>query len=125
DISINQGEIVGIVGESGSGKSISALSFTGLQPLAAKATFDELSVVGAPIASLPKTKQRHILANNVGYIFQDPISYLNPALKIKTQLSEGRVFHGNVAKTAAHAEAIELLGRVGINAPEVRMSQYP
>ncbi|WP_353114475.1 dipeptide/oligopeptide/nickel ABC transporter permease/ATP-binding protein [Microbacterium sp.] len=125
DLDIREREIVGIVGESGSGKSITALSLTGLQPLAADVRFGSISLAGSALSALAAKAQRDLLGREVAYVFQDPMSYMNPALRVGTQLSEGPVAHRGIDRRAASKDAVAQLHQVGISAPARRAGQYP
>lgn len=125
DLDVKAGEIVGIVGESGSGKSLTALSLTGLQPLAAHASMDDLRINGESLRSLSPRSQRRLLGRDVAYVFQDPMSYLNPSLTISTQLTEASQEHRDISAENARWEAVEQLRSISIDSPERRISQYP
>lgn len=132
---INTREIIGIVGESGSGKSVSMNAVMNLLAENGKVTrgkiwFDgkELSPAGL---KTKKEKREHehmmsaIRGKDIGMVFQDPMTYLNPVLKIGTQMTEGIRRHLGCSKEEARERAIKLLGQVGISNPEKRMNQYP
>ncbi len=135
DVSFNleQGEVLGIVGESGSGKSQTMYSIIGL--LAANGTigeesdirFDGEDISPSHFASAKEytTKMRKIRGNSMGMIFQDPMTFLNPILKIETQLVEPILEHTDLNRTEAKEKALELMRLVGIPSPEKRITQYP
>jgi oligopeptide transport system ATP-binding protein len=110
---IREGESVGIVGESGCGKSATVSAIMGLTPgqVSGKILFD-----GQPHISPGKT---------IGMVFQDPMTSLNPTMKIGAQLTEGMIFHKLATAKEAKIKALELLHLVGISHPESRMNQYP
>ncbi|MDR0819253.1 MAG: ABC transporter ATP-binding protein [Oscillospiraceae bacterium] len=122
---IEPGESVGIVGESGSGKSVSMLSVMGLLPSNAKVTADELTFNGKRIAGLSKRELRHIRGGEIGMIFQDPMTSLNPLSTVGQQLTEPLRIHLKLGRKAARERAIELMRLVEIPAPESRLKQYP
>jgi peptide/nickel transport system ATP-binding protein len=100
DFDIGAGEVLGIVGESGSGKSVTSLALTGLLPATAEVRgsirFGDVEVIGAPAETL-----RQMRGRDVGMIFQDPTTTLNPVLPIGRQLTEGQVAHGLLPRRAA------------------------
>jgi oligopeptide transport system ATP-binding protein len=122
---IESGESVGIVGESGSGKSVSMLSVMGLLPSTASVTADELTFNGKDIAKLSKHGFRHIRGGEIGMIFQDPMTSLNPLLTVGQQLTEPLRIHLKLSHKAARERAVELMRLVEIPAPETRLKQYP
>lgn len=137
DVSYNveKGEVLGIVGESGSGKSVGMLTMMGL--LAANGTvkegtitFDGQDISPSHLDTKKKKKEyedkmRKIRGNDIAMIFQDPMTFLNPILKIGTQMTEGILLHKKCSKEEAKKRAIELLKLVGIPSPEARLEQYP
>jgi oligopeptide/dipeptide ABC transporter ATP-binding protein len=120
------GETLGIVGESGSGKSVSMLSVLGLIPqppgriVSGSATFK-----GRDLLKLSKKALRDVRGGAVAMIFQDPMTSLNPVLKIGFQLMEALKAHGMKDEKAARARALELLNMVGIPNAEQRFDNYP
>ncbi|NMA97073.1 MAG: ABC transporter ATP-binding protein [Phyllobacteriaceae bacterium] len=121
---IAPGETLALVGESGSGKSVTALSVLKLQPASATITgsirFDGNELVGASDAEL-----RAVRGNEVGMIFQEPMSSLNPVHTIGRQIGEVLAVHQGMRATAARARTIELLDAVGIPDPASRLDDYP
>lgn len=110
---IGEGEAVGIVGESGSGKSAAVQGITGLT---------EGQVSGKVLF---EGKEGIELGTKVGMVFQDPMTSLNPTMKIGAQICEGLLFHKLASREEAKDKAIELLRLVGIAEPEIRIHQYP
>jgi oligopeptide/dipeptide ABC transporter ATP-binding protein len=106
------GQALGLVGESGSGKSVSALAPWGLIP---SATVRPELVEGSAL----------VRGRDVGFVFQDPMGALNPAMRVGEQIAEPLRVHQKLSKAAARAKAIELLKRVGIPSPEVRVDAWP
>src|SRR5882724_75380 len=122
---LDAGEAVGLVGESGSGKSISMLSLLRLLPdgahaLAVRARFD-----GRELLSLTKAQLKAVRGREIAFVFQDPLAALNPVLTIGRQIMEVVRRHFHVSKTEARQRAAQLLARVGIPDPELRLRQYP
>ncbi|GGA58543.1 ABC transporter ATP-binding protein [Pelagibacterium lentulum] len=124
NFSLRAGETLAVVGESGSGKSQSFLSIMGLLARNGRATgsakMGDVELVGMPPRQLDKYRGK-----DIAMIFQDPMTSLNPSLKIKRQLSEVLVKHQNYDEKKALKEAIEMLERVGIPSPERRANAYP
>ncbi|MFC0200266.1 ABC transporter ATP-binding protein [Paracoccus rhizosphaerae] len=121
---ISRGETVALVGESGSGKSITALST--VQLLGASAVvegsvrYDGQEMVGAPERTL-----RRIRGNDISFIFQEPMTSLNPLHTLEKQLSESLALHQGLTGAKARTRIVELLTRVGIRDPESRLADYP
>lgn len=132
---VKKGEILAIVGESGSGKSVGMMALMGLVAKNAKVTSDEITFLGEDISPAGlydkkkkkayKKKIRKIRGNEISMIFQDPMTHLNPTLKIGTQLIEGIRIHTGCSKSKAKKQAIKLMEQVGIPNPETRLKQYP
>jgi peptide/nickel transport system ATP-binding protein len=119
------GKTLGIVGESGSGKTVSSLTTIGLTRgqgarISGRILFEERDLV-----TLPDEELRKLRGNEIGMIFQDPLSSLHPLYRIGKQLSEAVLAHRDVPKREARARAIELLGLVGIPDPGRRVDDYP
>ncbi|MDE1852672.1 MAG: ABC transporter ATP-binding protein [Thaumarchaeota archaeon] len=89
DIDVKKGEILGLVGESGCGKSVTALSIAGLLPENARIIAGELMLEGKDLLKLKKDDMRHARMKDIAFVFQDPLTYLNPVLTIGSQLTEG------------------------------------
>jgi len=124
---VKEGEIVGIVGESGSGKSVTALSLLNLLPYP-KAKNSDTSIVlyeGKNLLELDEKSLMEIRGREISYIFQEPMSALNPLHTIGNQIMENIKIHNRINKEEAHLKAIDLLKKVGINNPEERMNAYP
>lgn len=123
---LNKGEILGLVGESGSGKSVTCLSLMKLLPQppayfpGGKIMFQNKNVL-----EMTDVELRQMRGNRISMIFQDPMSSLNPFLRIETQLVEVLLQHKGVTKDQARKQAIEMLDRVGISEADKRIRQYP
>ncbi len=129
---LNEGEVLGIVGESGSGKSQMMYTIMGLLAdngviESGKITFDgeDISQLSFPDKKSYDTKMLDIRGNKMAMIFQDPMTFLNPVLKIETQLVEPLLNHTNMTRVQARERALELMRLVGIPSPEKRIKQYP
>ena len=122
---IRSGEVVAVVGESGSGKSTSALTLIGLLPSNARAT-GSVVLRGTEIVGLPSAKLRHIRGRDIGMVFQEPMSALNPVLTIGFQIVEAlRAHDGAVTVAEAKERAKELLEMVDLPDPEKAFHSYP
>jgi oligopeptide/dipeptide ABC transporter ATP-binding protein len=121
------GETLGIVGESGSGKSVSTMSMLGLIPIPpGKIVSGEAVFKGRDLLKMSKKELRRVRGGDMAMIFQDPMTSLNPVLKIGFQLGEAiKAHHPNVKNDAVKDRVIGLLGTVGIPQPERRYDQYP
>ena len=128
---INAGETVCVVGESGSGKSVSSLSlmrlveFGGGEITGGQLLFDRKGAPDIDLAATDAELMRTIRGNEIGMIFQEPMTALNPVFTIGRQLTEGLRLHKKLSKSEAEARALELLREVRIPEPERRLKQYP
>ena len=125
DLHVNPGETLGIVGESGSGKTMTALSLMGLLPQGGKVSSGSIILDGQDLTKMPLHLKRKMRGTKVGMIFQDPLTSLNPTMKIGLQVCEPLRVHEKLSKRAALARAIEILKRVGMPRPEVVINNYP
>jgi peptide/nickel transport system ATP-binding protein len=121
---LDESEVLGVVGESGCGKSVSLLSLLGLLPSSAKvsgrAAFGDLDLLAAPAARLRRVRGREI-----AFVFQEPMTSLNPSFRIGRQIGEVLERHLGLSRRDAAARAVELLDLVRIPAPERRAREYP
>jgi oligopeptide/dipeptide ABC transporter ATP-binding protein len=121
-----EGEKLGLVGESGCGKTILMKSLLQLLPSTATIDSGEIWYHGQDLAKLSEKELQKIRGKEIGMIFQDPMTSLNPTLKIGYQIAEGLLRHfPSISKTEARARALDLLRQVGIPEPELRLDQYP
>ena len=111
---VNRGEAVALVGESGCGKSVTALSIMQLVPPPGKVTEGCIAFDGKDLTAMTEREMQHVRGNEIGMIFQDPMTSLNPVLSIKTQIVESLRLHQNLRGEAATHRALELLRMVGI-----------
>ncbi|WP_186391468.1 MULTISPECIES: ABC transporter ATP-binding protein [unclassified Pannonibacter] len=119
------GEVMGLVGESGSGKSITGLSIMGLVDKPVRVTGGEILFKGEDLCRLPSEGMRRLRGNRIAMIFQDPMSTLNPVLRVRTQMVETILAHEKVGKKEAIQRAKDALGMVGIPSPDERLDAYP
>ena len=122
---IAPGEILGVVGESGAGKSLTGAAIVGLLEPPGRIASGEILLEGRRIDNLPYEQMRAIRGRQIGAIFQDPLTSLNPLYTVGRQLIETIRTHLPVSAQEARARAIHLLAQTGIPAPEARMEQYP
>lgn len=122
---LNKGEVVGIVGESGSGKSVMAKSVMSLVASPGKVKEGEILFHNENILSKSEKELRSIRGNQISLISQDPMSALNPVVKIGKQMTEVIIRHQKVKKKEAEKIAVNLLKQVGLSSPEERVKQYP
>lgn len=128
---LEKGETLGVVGESGSGKSVTMMSLVGLIPMPpgritdGTATFYDENGITLDLLSLNDREKQKVRGGKIGFIFQDPLSSLNPTMPIGKQIAESMVLHRNVSWNEARKGTIELLAAVGIADAERRFNSYP
>lgn len=124
---LNPGEMLGIVGESGCGKSIMAKTLTRLLPqFTATIESGEIFYKGEDLLQKTETEMRSIRGKEIGMIFQDPMTSLNPTMKIGHQIKENYSLHyPEATKKEIYQQVIEMLNEVGISDPNMRYNQYP
>jgi oligopeptide transport system ATP-binding protein len=126
DFDVESGKILAIIGESGSGKSVACYSLLGLTPrppgkiVAGSALFE-----GKDLLQISEKSLRKIRGADIAMVFQDPMTSLNPYMKIGAQLMEPLIFHQKVSQSVAKARALELLEEVGIRDPKTTIDNYP
>ena len=125
DLSVARGETHCLVGESGCGKSASALAIMGLLPRGARRTARRIGFAGDEIGSLSERKLAMLRGDRIGMIFQDPMSSLNPAYTIGSQMTEVLRRHRGLSRDKATDRAVAMLDRVGVTAPGMRLGQFP
>ena len=126
DLSIGRGETLGLVGESGSGKSVTAQSILRLiQKPAGRIVQGRLVFEGTDLASVGDEEMRRIRGNSISMIFQEPMTSLNPVLRIGEQIAEVIRLHRGLSNRKALESAADMLAKVGIAEPVRRLSQYP
>jgi len=123
---VDEGETVAVVGESGCGKSVTAMSILRLIPWPpGKIVGGAIRFDGKNLLDLDEQGIRDLRGKDIGMIFQEPMTSLNPVLTIGLQLTETLMAHTDISEAKAQERAVELLGMVGISEPERRLEQYP
>ncbi len=123
---VNAGETLAIVGESGSGKSVASLSIMGLLPKdVGRVSGGSIKLNGREITTLSDAEMREIRGKEIGMIFQEPMTSLNPVHTVGQQIAEMVIRHEKVTAAKARARAIEMLDLVGIPEPKSRVDNYP
>jgi peptide/nickel transport system ATP-binding protein len=123
--SVEAGETIGLVGESGSGKSVTSLAIMGLLPRRGVQVRGQVDLDGTNLLTMPRSKLRDIRGRDIAMVFQDPMSSLNPVLRIGRQVTEVLERHRGMKGEEADAEAERLLRSVGIPEPGRRLGEYP
>jgi oligopeptide/dipeptide ABC transporter ATP-binding protein len=124
-IDVPRGEAVGLVGESGSGKSMTLRAILGVLPSEAKITSGQVILDGTDLVPLPSSSLNRIRGPKLAMIFQEPMSALNPVMRVGRQIAEGPQVHLGLSRAKAAERAVELMRRVGIPDPERRFRSYP
>ena len=122
---VNSGETFALVGESGSGKSITALSIARLLPDAAKISQGQVLLSGDNLLDYSEREMRSVRGSKISMIFQEPMTSLNPVIKIGDQIIESMIHHEDVSKTVARGRCLDLLNAVGMPNTQRIMNEYP
>jgi peptide/nickel transport system ATP-binding protein len=122
---LEPGKTLGIVGESGWGKTMTALSIMGLLPVGGYIAGGTIHLDGRQINGLPDQEMRKVRGGEVGMIFQDPLTSLNPTMPVGKQIAEAVLLHRDVSKDQALDRAAEVLDLVGLPRPKERLNEYP
>jgi peptide/nickel transport system ATP-binding protein/oligopeptide transport system ATP-binding protein len=126
DLKINRRETVSLVGESGCGKSVTALSIMGLIPQPpGRIVEGQILFDGKDLTEVSDEEMRRIRGNSISMIFQEPMTSLNPVFRVGAQIAEVIQLHQGLSKHAALNRAVEMLAKVGIPDPDVRIREYP
>lgn len=123
--SVHAGEIFGIVGESGSGKTTLGLSIVKLLPLNARIDDGAVYLHGINLSALEERQMTDIRGKEIGFIFQDPSSYLNPLMRVGSQIAEAIRIHKHIPQKEAFQESTQVMGKLGIREPEKVAYRYP
>jgi peptide/nickel transport system ATP-binding protein len=124
-LTIEKGETVGLVGESGCGKSMTASTIMRLLPPGGHITSGSIHLDGRDLTTMTDEQIRTVRGNDIGMVFQDPLTSLNPTMQIGRQIAESVVLHKGVSKQQGLARAAEVLGLVGMPNPAERIRDYP
>ncbi|WP_294514380.1 ABC transporter ATP-binding protein [uncultured Bilophila sp.] len=122
---LRAGATLCLVGESGCGKSMTALSLLRLIPEPGRLAAGRILLEGRDLAELSEHAMERVRGRDIGMIFQEPMTSLNPVIRVGEQVAEPLIRHNRLSKKAALAEAVELFRQVGIPAPEMRVRDYP
>jgi ABC-type dipeptide/oligopeptide/nickel transport system ATPase component len=122
---LERGKVLGIVGESGSGKSVTAMTVMGLTRDINARFGGEVNYQGRNLLELSDAEMQNYRGNEIGMIFQDPMTSLNPVYRVGEQISEAIRAHEKVDKRNARRRSVELLKQVGIPNPESRVDDFP
>src|SRR4051812_47124769 len=122
---IGKGEVLGVVGESGAGKSLTGAAIIGLLEPPGRVAGGRILLGGRRIDDLPPGEMRRLRGKEIGAVFQDPLTSPNPPYTAGGQIAETVDVHLRIGARAAWRRALELLGEVGIPAPEQRIGHYP
>jgi oligopeptide/dipeptide ABC transporter ATP-binding protein len=124
-LEVFKGEAVGLVGESGSGKSMTLRAILGVLPAEARVTSGQVLLDGVDLVPLGNSALNRIRGPKISMIFQEPMSALNPVMRVGRQIAEGPQVHLGLSRAKAAERALELMRRVGIPDPERRFRAYP
>jgi oligopeptide/dipeptide ABC transporter ATP-binding protein len=124
-LQVPSGEAVGLVGESGSGKSMTLRAILGVLPPEARVTAGQVILDGVDLAQLDNRRLNQIRGPKIAMIFQEPMSALNPVMRVGTQIAEGPQVHMGMNRRQSAERALELMRRVGIPDPERRFRSFP
>ena len=123
---VHAGQTLAIVGESGCGKSVTSLSIMGLLPKPhGRIDAGSIRFEGRELVGMPEREMQDLRGNDIAMIFQEPMTSLNPAFTVGDQIMEGLVRHRGLSKAQAREQALEMLRKVRIPAPEQRLNEYP
>lgn len=125
DLKVDRGETLAIVGESGSGKSLTGLTVMGLLPVGIALRSGSVRLAGQEVTTLDAERLRELRGKTASMIFQDPMSSLNPVMRVGDQIAEAIVAHGTAGAGEAKARAVQLLASVGIPDAAARAEVYP
>ncbi|WP_217178797.1 ABC transporter ATP-binding protein [Streptomyces sp. AC495_CC817] len=124
DLEVRSGEVLALVGESGSGKSVTAMAILKLLPRSASVT-GSIQLSGRELLPLPESEMNAVRGSEISMVFQEPMTALNPSMRIGDQITEAILNHRTMSKAEAWERAVEMLRRVGIPDPSRRAKSYP
>ena len=124
-LSVPPGKIIGIVGESGCGKSMTARAVMGLLKSPGRIVGGEIYLCGREISSLPEKEKRSLRGSDISMIFQEPMTSLNPILKVGRQVEEALLLHEGVSRAEARRRTLDIFQEVGISEAEKRFHSFP
>ncbi len=124
-LSISTGETLALVGESGSGKSMTAMSIMRLLPARGSIVGGSIRLLGRDLTTLNESGMRRVRGNDIGMVFQDPLTSLNPTMTVGDQILEAVLLHKRVTRTEARRRALEVLDLVRVPQPKERLRSYP
>lgn len=124
-ISVPRGKVVGIVGESGCGKSMTARSIIRLLKYPGKIVSGSVTLAGKELTTLSEHEMSTVRGEEIGMIFQEPMTSLNPVMKVGRQVQEALLLHRKLMRREARAEVLRMFKKVGISEPERRYDCYP
>jgi len=122
---LDAGETLALVGESGCGKTMTALSILRLVPPPGRVAGGRIGFDGRDLLRLPEPAMRAVRGGEIGMVFQEPMTALNPVMTVGAQIAEAVALHGDGSRSAARARAVEMLRLVEMPAPEQRVDAYP
>ena len=125
NLTVGRGQTLGIVGESGSGKTMTALALMGLLPSNGYVSSGQITLDGKALVGMEDTELRRLRGTEVGMIFQDPMTSLNPTMTIGDQIGEPLRVHHSASKKEAYEAAIDIMRRVGMPRPDKIVGDYP
>ena len=125
DLHMDEGDMLGLVGESGSGKTLTAHTIAGLVPRSVAAVSGEVNFFGRNLLECSREELRKIQGNDIAMIFQEPMTSLNPLMKVGKQIEETLKLHTNLSPAERKALAIEVMGKVDLPDPEKTYDKYP
>ncbi|SIM46300.1 ABC transporter ATP-binding protein [Micromonospora cremea] len=125
NLAVSGGERVGLVGESGAGKSMVLRSIAGLLPRGVKVLSGSIRYDGKNLLDLRQSQRRKLMGPEIAMVFQEPMTALNPLMRVGDQIAEGTIRYQGLSHKAARARAVELMAHVGIPDPRSRATAYP
>ena len=125
NLHMDAGELLGLVGESGSGKSVTALTVAGLLPRSKVDVSGEVLFQGNNLLNCPREELRKIQGRDIGMVFQEPMTSLDPVMKVGHQVEEVLRIHTDLSPAERKARAVDMMGRLGLPDPERSYEKYP